>query len=693
MKAYYFYFDEIPEGVDPFNLVPVKVEPDGRVSLWQLRVVQLNPRLDKWPDPFQIETSLRWAMQLGVLEKLERNEYGEGKDAAILLTEWYYKILMEARRVALAELRGEMVELPGPGEVTDFEAEAEAASLALAGVANSGAGTADSGAECDWDFRPSFGTETGTGTEARAGNSYLASASRDNNGAAPLSFDFDHPGSSFGLPNSGQPSEAQRQVWQSYVAGTGTPTSSSPLTSGRARPTATPTPATFQSQPTPATTKAKGQQSQSQPYKQRQRQRQRQRENTALLWQLSVISGLSAVVILLMILFLPGALKALNNTPATAQLRLAFKDEVAYQVPVQLEQLNPLETSVTLEATGEATGTLQAPDGTAKGSIKLVNAGDSAVSLAAGTIVATNAHGVNYRLTTGVSVGRLDLNTGQAGVAYAEVEADRPGPEGNGNIGVIARGSLRIVGGQVTGGTSKTVKLVVPPDLEKVKAQLLNQLQTSDMAAKALDSQLLLTQSGPEAKRLNRVEIVDTQFAGLPQAGADVAGNGQFSVTLIARVKSYSYTPAQLLAKLERSVSTGLSQTATATTSNVPPPATANPNPAPANSVAGVLGLELQGQPIFKSLELEETTTEAGTGSGNSAAQPKLTLNYVKPVINREAFVSRLSGLSLAPQEFEPLVKKLMAKPELARLDTPALPLALPNGTKRVQLQVERAVQ
>lgn len=657
MKVHHFYFDGIPEDINPLNLVPVEAGPDGRITRWRVRAIEYEPQIDRRLTSWQVEMSLRWANKLNLLEKIERDRHGE--EATLALTEWHYQILVEARAKVLAEVQAQMA---GPAATSTRVRAGDGDGRAESGAADSGTNYgvspfADFSDEDEIDFRD-----------------YVEAASYAVKGPSP--FSSFSTNTSPPSKQADSPLELEVEPEPPYAGGSMHPLGKTSLL--------VPVQGARKTDPKTSAVASRAK-------RRRRRLNQNEVETLSLIRQLVGISVVIALVGLVAWLVLPGALRWLagvtNNTPATAQLRVAFKDEVAYQqVPVSLEQLSLLQTSVTLEGTGEATVSLQAPDATAKGSIRLINTDTGAVSLAAGTVMATGSNGVSYKLTSGVSVRGLDINSGQTGIGYGEVQADRPGPEGNGSLGLITRGGLKIVGGPVTGGTSKTIKLVSQQDLELVKGQLLNQLQTSDMVAKALDNQLLLlNQSGPDARRISRVEIGDTQFIGLPGVGAEVAGNGQFKVRLTAQVKGYSYIPAQLLTKLVPTAGA-----ATLGPQNSTGPATMPPtppaNPTASNAVAEVLSLQLQGQPRFKSLEVEE-----GAGSAGATPQPKLKLrlNYVRPIINREVLIARLSNLSLSPQEFETLVRGLMAKPELARLDIPALPLALPNGTKRVQLLLE----
>jgi hypothetical protein len=140
-----------------------------------------------------------------------------------------------------------------------------------------------------------------------------------------------------------------------------------------------------------------------------------------------------------------------------------------------------------LEAEVEQTGEVStvsrrdAPDAPATGTVTFINQVASPLQILPGAIVRT-ATGTTIRFRT-VTTATLEGAVGAT--AQADVEALQPGPVGNVDQATIAevetsglRGRVRVINEQPTqGGGVKQVGVVTRADMDRLKAQLLQQLQ------------------------------------------------------------------------------------------------------------------------------------------------------------------------------------------------------------------------
>jgi hypothetical protein len=140
-----------------------------------------------------------------------------------------------------------------------------------------------------------------------------------------------------------------------------------------------------------------------------------------------------------------------------------------------------------LEAEVEQTGEIatvskrDAPDAPSSGTITFINQAASPLEILPGAIVRT-ATGTTVRFKT-VTTATLEAAIGAT--AEAEIEALEPGPVGNVDRATITevettalRGKVRVINEQPTqGGGVKQVGVVTRADMDRLKAQLLQQLQ------------------------------------------------------------------------------------------------------------------------------------------------------------------------------------------------------------------------
>ncbi len=140
-----------------------------------------------------------------------------------------------------------------------------------------------------------------------------------------------------------------------------------------------------------------------------------------------------------------------------------------------------------VEAEVEQTGEIatvsrrDAPDAPAMGTITFINQTAAPLEVLPGAIVRT-ATGTTIRFRT-VTTGTLEAAVGAT--ARVEIEALEPGPVGNVDKATITevetpglRGKVRVINEQPTqGGGVKQVGVVTRADMDRLKAQLLQQLQ------------------------------------------------------------------------------------------------------------------------------------------------------------------------------------------------------------------------
>jgi hypothetical protein len=166
--------------------------------------------------------------------------------------------------------------------------------------------------------------------------------------------------------------------------------------------------------------------------------------------------------------------------------------EVTLQLRANPEVEKPSLSDLTipariLEAEVEQTGEIatvnkrDAPDAPATGTITFINQATSPLEILPGAVVRT-ATGTTVRFRT-VTTATLDAAVGAT--ADAEIEALEPGPVGNVDAATITevetsalRGKVRVINEQPTqGGGVKQVGVVTRADMDRLKAQLFQQLQ------------------------------------------------------------------------------------------------------------------------------------------------------------------------------------------------------------------------
>jgi hypothetical protein len=166
--------------------------------------------------------------------------------------------------------------------------------------------------------------------------------------------------------------------------------------------------------------------------------------------------------------------------------------------------------------------TKDAPDEPAKGTLTLINQTAAPHQILPGLIVRTST-GSTVRFRT-VSTVTLEANVGAR--AQAEIEAVEAGPAGNVPAATIntvetpaLRGKLRVINEEPTrGGGVKQVGVVTRADMDRLKAQLLQQLQQRayvELQGKLREQEFL----PPESMT---VEIVSEVYDQFLDATADV---------------------------------------------------------------------------------------------------------------------------------------------------------------------------
>jgi len=156
-----------------------------------------------------------------------------------------------------------------------------------------------------------------------------------------------------------------------------------------------------------------------------------------------------------------------------------------------------------------------APDASAKGVITFINQGAAPLTINPGAVVRT-ATGTTVRFRT-VTTATLPAAVG--GTAEAEIEALAPGPVGNVEAATITevetpalRGKVRVINERATqGGGVKQVGIVTRADMDRLKAQLLQQLQQqayAELQAQLGDQEFL----PPESMTVEILAEVYDQF-------------------------------------------------------------------------------------------------------------------------------------------------------------------------------------
>jgi len=233
-----------------------------------------------------------------------------------------------------------------------------------------------------------------------------------------------------------------------------------------------------------------------------------------------------------------------TSGPKQVTVRLAMLPVVGFQYTLTenqvAQQIKTISLPLTLEANGEATGTVELPDAKAKGIVRFLNSRTTTITLPAGTLIAS-ANGISYKLVQSVTVPGANFQAAKFGFIDTIVQADQAGPQGNlpGGIGEFGFGTLTVAGqGPVSGGTNRTVKVVTAEDITRLKTKLQGQANTE--ATASFDQKL-----APEQKRWGVVEPGRPEFT-LPEPNSEQPSS-QFKGTLILQLNALSYRPDELL--------------------------------------------------------------------------------------------------------------------------------------------------
>jgi hypothetical protein len=211
--------------------------------------------------------------------------------------------------------------------------------------------------------------------------------------------------------------------------------------------------------------------------------------DTIIAWAGRILGVLLFVVLLALIVGL-----AILLVPQAKVTLVPYREvvEVTLQLRADPEVEKSSLTDLTipariLEAEVEQTGEIatvnkrDAPDAPATGTITFINQAASPLEILPGAVVRT-ATGTTVRFRT-VTTATLDAAIGAT--ADAEIEALEPGPAGNVDAATITevetsalRGKVRVINQQPTqGGGVKQVGVVTRADMDRLKAQLFQQLQ------------------------------------------------------------------------------------------------------------------------------------------------------------------------------------------------------------------------
>lgn len=186
-------------------------------------------------------------------------------------------------------------------------------------------------------------------------------------------------------------------------------------------------------------------------------------------------------------------------------------------VPARLVEVQVEETGATATVNKK-----DAPDRPATGTVTFINQAPSARDILTGTIVRTST-GTTVRFRT-VSTATLEARVGAT--AVVRIEALEPGPVGNVQAATIntvetaaLRGKVRVINDKATaGGGVKQVGVVTRADMDRLKAQLLEQLQQEayqELLGKLGDQEFLPLDS-------MTVEIMSEVYDQFLDAEADV---------------------------------------------------------------------------------------------------------------------------------------------------------------------------
>ncbi len=211
--------------------------------------------------------------------------------------------------------------------------------------------------------------------------------------------------------------------------------------------------------------------------------------DTAIVWAGRVLAVLLFVFLLLLVVGLAALL-----VPEAKVTLVPYREvvETTLQLRADPEVEKPSLTDLTIpariiEAEVEQTGEIatvskkDAPDAPAIGTITFINQTAAPLEILPGAIVRT-ATGTTVRFRT-VTTATLEAAIGAT--APADIEALEPGPVGNVDKATITevetpalRGKVRVINEQATqGGGVRQVGVVTRADMDRLKAQLLQQLQ------------------------------------------------------------------------------------------------------------------------------------------------------------------------------------------------------------------------
>ncbi len=167
--------------------------------------------------------------------------------------------------------------------------------------------------------------------------------------------------------------------------------------------------------------------------------------------------------------------------PLTASPEVDSVNAAQLLLPAQV-----VEVRVEDRAQIPTSGTKDAPDAPATGTVVFINRMAASVTVPKGTTVSTSA-GTPIRFMT---LEDVTLPPSVGSIGRVGVQAVEPGPIGNVGVNLINRveGSLavkvRVTNDEPTGGgTVKQVSMVTPADKERLRALLLQQLQQKAYAA------------------------------------------------------------------------------------------------------------------------------------------------------------------------------------------------------------------
>jgi len=234
---------------------------------------------------------------------------------------------------------------------------------------------------------------------------------------------------------------------------------------------------------------------------------------------------LLAIVVGIGLLVIPQAKITLVPYRQVVEVNLEIRADPEQEKPNLAERVIPariLEAEV--EQTGETATVAKkdAPDAPATGTVVFINQTNRPLELLPGVIVRT-ATGTTVRFKT---VTTATLEAGVGAKAQAQIEALEPGPVGNVDKATITevetpawRGKVRVINEQPTqGGSVKQVGYVTRADMDRLKAQLLQQLQ--DRAYVELQTQLTEQEFLPDESMT--VEIMAEVYDQFLDAEADV---------------------------------------------------------------------------------------------------------------------------------------------------------------------------